>query len=85
MSEKDAAADGAALQFERAELGDAPRGGVTCGICQGKVSDAYFQVNGAELCARVNPITSASAGGRAKLVADLNHMHLIDDESGRVL
>jgi multiple sugar transport system ATP-binding protein len=45
----------------------------------------YFQVNGSELCARVNPITSAPVGGRAKLVADLNHMHLIDDESGRVL
>ena len=45
----------------------------------------YFQLGGVELCARVNPLTSAPAGGRAKLVADLNHMHLIDDESGRVL
>ena len=45
----------------------------------------YFQIEGTELCARVNPITNAAAGGRAKLVADLNHMHLIDDESGRVL
>ena len=44
-----------------------------------------LQVNGSELCARVNPITSAPTGGRARLVADLNHMHLIDDESGRVL
>ena len=45
----------------------------------------YFQLGESELCARVNPITNATAGGRAKLVADLNHMHLIDDESGRVL
>jgi len=45
----------------------------------------YFQLGETELCARVNPITNAAAGGRAKLVADLNHMHLIDDESGRVL
>jgi multiple sugar transport system ATP-binding protein len=45
----------------------------------------YFQIEGSEVCARVNPITNATAGGRAKLVADLNHMHLIDDESGRVL
>jgi multiple sugar transport system ATP-binding protein len=45
----------------------------------------YFLVGGTELCARIDPNTNAQPGGRLKLVADLNHMHLIDDASGRVL
>jgi multiple sugar transport system ATP-binding protein len=45
----------------------------------------YFLVGGTELCARVDPNTNAQPGGHLKLVADLNHMHLIDDENGRVL
>ena len=45
----------------------------------------YFQVNGVEVCGRVNPNAGAQAGQRMQLVADLDHMHLIDDASGKVL
>jgi multiple sugar transport system ATP-binding protein len=45
----------------------------------------YFRVNGVEICGRVNPGAGAQAGQRMRLVADLNHMHLIDDASGKVL
>ena len=45
----------------------------------------YFTVNGTEVCGRVNPNAGARDGGHMKLVADLNNMHLIDDESGKVL
>ena len=45
----------------------------------------YFTVNGTEVCGRVNPNAGAQDGGRMKLVADLNNVHLIDDESGKVL
>jgi multiple sugar transport system ATP-binding protein len=44
----------------------------------------YFLVEGTEVCGRVNP-SAAPAGGRMKLVADLNRMHLVDDETGQVL
>ena len=45
----------------------------------------YFLVDGVEVCGRVNPNAGARAGERMRLVADLNYMHLIDDESGKVL
>ncbi|MGH8739122.1 MAG: hypothetical protein ACREVC_17350, partial [Burkholderiales bacterium] len=45
----------------------------------------YFLVKGVEVCGRVNPHSGARDGGRMKLVADLNNIHLIDDESGKVL
>jgi multiple sugar transport system ATP-binding protein len=45
----------------------------------------YFQIRGVEICGRVNPNAGAQAGARLPLVADLNHMHLIDDESGKVV
>ena len=45
----------------------------------------HFRVNGTEVCGRVNPAAKAQAGRSMKLVADLNNMHLIDGESGRVL
>jgi multiple sugar transport system ATP-binding protein len=45
----------------------------------------HFQVSGTEVCGRVNPAAATRAGSRAKLVADLNHMHLIEDETGKVL
>src|SRR5947209_9094588 len=43
----------------------------------------YFLVDGTEVCGRVNPGAGAVHGGRIKLVADLNRMHLVDDASGR--
>jgi multiple sugar transport system ATP-binding protein len=45
----------------------------------------YFLVKGTEVCGRVNPNANARDGARMKLVADLNNVHLIDDESGKVL
>jgi multiple sugar transport system ATP-binding protein len=45
----------------------------------------YFQLDGAEVCGRVNPSAGAEAGQPMTLLADLNHMHLIDGTSGLVL
>jgi multiple sugar transport system ATP-binding protein len=45
----------------------------------------FFAIGGIEICARVNPGCGARPGAPLKLVADLRHMHLIDDESGLVL
>ena len=45
----------------------------------------YFLVNGVEVCGRVSPNAGARAGARMRLVADLDNMHLIDDETGKVL
>ncbi len=45
----------------------------------------FFSVNGTEMCARTNPTANTQPGVRTQLLADLNHMHLIDEASGRVL
>jgi multiple sugar transport system ATP-binding protein len=45
----------------------------------------YFKIDGTEVCGRVNPSAGAKDGQRMRLVADLNHMHLIDEASGKVL
>jgi multiple sugar transport system ATP-binding protein len=45
----------------------------------------YFPINGVEVCGRVSPNAGARAGARMRLVADLDNMHLIDDETGKVL
>ena len=45
----------------------------------------FFSVNGTEMCARTNPAANMQPGVRTQLLADLNHMHLIDEASGRVL
>ena len=45
----------------------------------------FFPLDGAEVCARVDPDCAAEPGKPLKLVADLRHLHLIDDSSGRVL
>ncbi|HTO50068.1 MAG TPA: sn-glycerol-3-phosphate ABC transporter ATP-binding protein UgpC [Burkholderiales bacterium] len=45
----------------------------------------FFRINGTDLCGRTNPAAGAQPGARLKMLADLNHMHLIDDESGRIL
>ena len=45
----------------------------------------YFLVDGVEVCGRVSPNAGARPGAPMRLVADLNHMHLIDDRSGKVL
>ena len=45
----------------------------------------YCQINGTEVCGRVSPGAGAAAGARMRLLADLNNMHLIDDDTGQVL
>jgi multiple sugar transport system ATP-binding protein len=45
----------------------------------------YFEVNDVQVCGRVNPKAGAQVGVNMQLLADLNNMHLIDDESGKVL
>src|SRR6476661_767398 len=45
----------------------------------------YFIVNGIEVCGRVNPEAAKSAGEVMPLVADMNHMHLIDPRTDLVL
>src|SRR6266849_5154791 len=45
----------------------------------------HFTLQGIDVCARVDPSAGAPAGSRATLAADLNHMHLIDGESKKVL
>jgi multiple sugar transport system ATP-binding protein len=45
----------------------------------------HFFVDGTPVCARVDPATHAAPGEMLPLTADLNHMHLIDPESGKVV
>jgi multiple sugar transport system ATP-binding protein len=45
----------------------------------------YFIVNGIEICGRVNPEAAKNAGEIMPLVADMNHMHLIDPRTDQVL
>jgi multiple sugar transport system ATP-binding protein len=45
----------------------------------------YFVVDGVEVCGRVNPTAAGNAGEKMRLVADLNHMHLIDPTNDQVI
>jgi len=45
----------------------------------------YFVVEGVEVCGRVNPAAAGNAGETMRLIADLNHMHLIDPATDQVL
>jgi multiple sugar transport system ATP-binding protein len=45
----------------------------------------YFTVDGQEVCARVDPGSALGPGERMPLYANMNHMHLIDPQSGLVL
>jgi multiple sugar transport system ATP-binding protein len=45
----------------------------------------YFDIGGAHACGRVNPNAGAKDGSPLRMAADLNNMHLIDDDTGRVL
>ncbi|MBV9862663.1 MAG: sn-glycerol-3-phosphate ABC transporter ATP-binding protein UgpC [Alphaproteobacteria bacterium] len=45
----------------------------------------YFIVDGVEVCGRVNPAAARNAGETMRLVADLNHMHLIDTRTDQVI
>jgi multiple sugar transport system ATP-binding protein len=45
----------------------------------------HFLVHDTDVCGRVSPNAGAVAGQRMRLIADMNHMHLIDDATGKVL
>jgi multiple sugar transport system ATP-binding protein len=45
----------------------------------------YFIVDGAEVCARVNPASAGRAGETMTLAADVNQMHLIDPRTELVI
>jgi multiple sugar transport system ATP-binding protein len=45
----------------------------------------YFMTGAVEVCGRVNPTSAGKAGETMPLVADLNHMHLMDPVSDAVL
>ncbi len=45
----------------------------------------HFRINGTALCGRVDPSVRAEAGEVLPMSADLNHMHLIDPDTGRVV
>jgi len=45
----------------------------------------HFLVHDIDVCGRVSPNAGALAGQRMRLMAGMNNMHLIDDDSGKVL
>ena len=45
----------------------------------------FFNIAGIDVCARVEPRSRCARGTPMRLAANLNHMHLIEDESGRVI
>jgi multiple sugar transport system ATP-binding protein len=45
----------------------------------------YFTIDGQEVCGRVDPDSATGPGEPMKLCANLDHMHLIDPQSGAVL
>ncbi len=51
----------------------------------GKETEVHFFIDGTPVCARCEPSTPAAPGEILPLTVDLNNMHLIDPESGRVV
>jgi multiple sugar transport system ATP-binding protein len=45
----------------------------------------HFRINGTAVCGRVEPTVRAEAGETLPMSIDLNNMHLIDTQSGRVV
>jgi multiple sugar transport system ATP-binding protein len=45
----------------------------------------YFTLEGAQVCARVNPNAGAHEGAPLRLAVDLNNMHLLNEGTGVVL
>ena len=45
----------------------------------------YFTVDGQEVCGRVDPGSATGPGESMRLYANMNHMHLIDPQTGVVL
>jgi multiple sugar transport system ATP-binding protein len=51
----------------------------------GNETMVFITINGAEVCCRTDPNAGAKVGSSMKMAAHLDHMHLIDNASGRVL
>jgi len=70
---------------------DAPQGSVPFSVQldvvepMGMETMVYFIVEGVEVCGRVAPTAAGNAGETMRLLADLNHMHLIDPRTDQVL
>ena len=71
-----------------------PNGGQTLGTIDATIEVAeplgmetlvFFRIGGIDVCGRVNPSAGAREGVRMRLAASLDHMHLIDDATGRVI
>ncbi|ONG44584.1 sugar ABC transporter ATP-binding protein, partial [Pseudoroseomonas deserti] len=45
----------------------------------------HFKLHGAEICGRVDPSAPAAPGQPLSMAVDLNHMHILEPQSGRVL
>ena len=45
----------------------------------------FFHIAGVDVCGRVSPEAGAREGTPMRLAVSLDHMHLIEDESGRVI
>jgi multiple sugar transport system ATP-binding protein len=45
----------------------------------------HFKIQGAEICGRVDPTAPAFPGQHLAMAADLNNMHILDPQTGRVL
>ena len=45
----------------------------------------FFRINNIDVCGRVSPEAGAREGVRMRLAAGVDHMHLIDEATGRVL
>jgi multiple sugar transport system ATP-binding protein len=51
----------------------------------GNETMVFFSIQAKEVCGRVSPNAGAREGTQMRMAAHLDHMHLIDDASGRVL
>src|ERR1700752_3964577 len=51
----------------------------------GNETMVFFSIAGTEVCARTDPNAGARVNSSMKMAAHLDHMHLIDNASGRVL
>jgi multiple sugar transport system ATP-binding protein len=51
----------------------------------GNETMVFISISGAEVCCRTDPNAAAKVGATMKMAAHLDHMHLIDNASGRVL
>jgi multiple sugar transport system ATP-binding protein len=51
----------------------------------GNETMVFFTIKGTEVCGRIDPNAAAKVGATLKMAAHLDHMHLIDNASGRVL